>query len=153
MTEPLHNVAGEPLPEGVDLLGLGVRALAFSVALGAAAITAVIWAVQSILPSAPAGAPSGAPATGAPFYLLVLGTPAAMGLAAVACWILLRPVQSWFRRGALAMVSGFLSLVVSLLTLPANAIFGRAGLAAATVLFAAAALLGARSLQRWSRAT
>ena len=147
--EPLHNMAGEPLPEGVDLFALGVRALGFASAAGATAIAIVLWGVQSLVPAAPPGA---SPVAGPAFYLLVLGTPAAMALAGATCWFLLRPVESYFRRGGLAMVSAFLSFVVSLVTLPASALFGRPGLLAASLLFAVAMVLFGRSLRRWGRA-
>ncbi|MGB7213274.1 MAG: hypothetical protein WBC97_11695 [Gemmatimonadales bacterium] len=148
--EPLQNMAGEPLPEGLDLFALGVRALGFAAAVGATAITLVLWGVQTLVP--PATAPKAGPVAGPAFYLLVLGTPAAMALGAATCWFLLRPVQSWFRRGALSVVSAFLAFVVSLLTLPANELFGHVGLLGASMLFALTMVLFGRSLRRWSAA-
>ncbi|MFI5235282.1 MAG: hypothetical protein ACHQXA_06205 [Gemmatimonadales bacterium] len=143
-----HNVAGEPLPPGVDLLGLGLRALGFAVSVGAAAITGVIWGVQSLHP---AGSTSGPESAGPAFYLLIFGTVGAMALAGLTAWFVLRPVDSWFRRGGLSIVCAFLSFVISLATLPANAIFGRTGLLAMTALYIAGATLFGRSLRRWSR--
>ena len=148
--DSLHNAAGEPLPAGVDLLGLGLRALGFAVLVGAAAITGVIWGVQSLHP---AGGTSGPAAAGTAFYLLIFGTIGAMALAAVTAWFVLRPVDSWFRRGGLSIVSAFFAFVLSLVTLPANAIFGRLGLLSATTVFIAGAALCGRSLRRWSRPT
>lgn len=144
---PLHNMAGEPLPEGLDLFALGVRALGFAAAVGATAITLVLWGVQTLVP--PTATPNPAPTAGPAFYLLVLGTPAAMALAGATCWFLLRPVESLFRRGALSMVSAFLSFLVALLTLPANALYGRAGLLGTSLLFAGVMVLLGRSLRRW----
>ena len=148
MTEPpLQNAAGEPLPEGVNLFALGVRALPFATCVGATAITLVLWGVQSLVPQTGGATPE--PTAGPAFYLLVLGTPAAMALAAATCWFVLRPVESWFRRGGLAMVSAFLSFVVSLITFPANVFFGRTGLLVVTLLFPAAALFFGYRVRRW----
>lgn len=145
---PLQNLAGEPLPEGVDLFALGVRGLGFSISVGATAITAVLWAVQSIIP---ANAPAGQPVTsGPPFYLLVFGTVGAMALGALTCWFVLRPVDSWFRRGGLAIVSAFASFVVALLTFPANIYFGRTGLLAVTGVFALSAWWFWRRVRGWN---
>jgi hypothetical protein len=143
-------MAGEPLPAGVDLFALGVRGLGFAVSVGATAITGVLWGVQSILPQV-AGSPT--PASGGPpFYLLVFGTVGAMGLAALTCWFVLRPVDSWFRRGGLSIVSAFASFVVALLTLPATMLLGRVGLLAASGAFAALAWAFWRGLRRWNAA-
>ncbi|MGH7591589.1 MAG: hypothetical protein ACREL2_09125 [Gemmatimonadales bacterium] len=149
--EPLHNMAGEPLPEGLDLFALGVRVLGFAASVGATAIALVLWGVQTLVPAATT--PNAGPVAGPAFYLLVLGTPAAMALAGATCWFLLRPVQSLFRRGALSVVSAFLAFVVSLITLPANALFGRLGLLTASLLFAVVMVLFGRSLRRWSTTT
>lgn len=148
---PLQNMAGEPLPEGLDLFALGVRVLGFAAAVGATAITLVLWSVQTLVPAATT--PDAGPVAGPAFYLLVLGTPAAMALAGITCWFLLRPVQSLFRRGALSVVAAFLSFLVSLVTLPANALYGRAGLLAASLGFALTMVLFGRSLRRWSAAS
>ena len=145
---PLHNLAGEPLPEGVDLLTLGLRALGFAICVGATGIVAVLWGVQSMVPAAPTDARP--PVGGPPFYLLVFGTMGAMLLAAVTCWFVLRPVDSWFRRGGLAVVSAFASFVVALLAFPADVVFGHAGLLGVTLIFPLAAWWFWRGLRRWS---
>lgn len=148
--EPLHNLAGEPLPEGVDLFTLGIRGLGFAVSVGATAIVAVLWGVQSLVPATQAS--NATPAAGPSFYLLVFGTLGAMALAAVTCWFVLRPVDSWFRRGGLSLVGGFASFVVALLAFPANILLGRPGLLGLTLLFPLAALWFWRGLRRWSAA-
>ncbi|MGH7701821.1 MAG: hypothetical protein ACREMO_01915, partial [Gemmatimonadales bacterium] len=51
-------------------------------------------------------------------------------VAAGAAWTLMAPITSYFRRGALAILSGFATLVVSLVAVPVDRFLGRPGLAA-----------------------
>jgi hypothetical protein len=78
-------------------------------------------------------------------YLLFGGTLLGIALAAWAAWRLLGPIASAYRRGGLAMVSGFATVLLMLVCIPINQLLGRTGL---TVLLglsgAAAALLGRR---------
>lgn len=77
------------------------------------------------------------------FYLLFGGTVAGILLAAVAGWHLLGPITSTYRRGGLAMVSAFATVLAMLVCIPINQRFGRAGLLILLVLSGlAAALLG-----------
>jgi hypothetical protein len=79
-------------------------------------------------------------------YLLFGGTLAGIVLAGGAAWRLLGPIESAYRRGGLAMVSGFSTVLLMLICIPVNQLLGRTGLIVLLVLSAiAAALLGRRA--------
>jgi hypothetical protein len=62
-------------------------------------------------------------------YLLFGGTVAGIVLSAWAAWRLLEPISSAYRRGGLAMVFGFATVLLMLVCIPVHQVFGRAGLA------------------------
>src|SRR5688500_16590907 len=79
-------------------------------------------------------------------YLLFGGTLAGVLIAAWAAWRLLAPIESAYRRGGLAMVSGFSTVLLMLICIPINQLLGRTGLIVLLALSAiAAALLGRRA--------
>lgn len=79
-------------------------------------------------------------------YLLFGGTLSGIVLAGWAAWSLLGPIESAYRRGGLAMVSGFSTVLLMLICIPINQLLGRTGLILLLVLSAiAAALLGRRA--------
>ena len=79
-------------------------------------------------------------------YLLFGGTLSGIVLAGWAAWRLLDPIESAYRRGGLAMVSGFSSVLLMLICIPINQLLGRTGLIILLGLSAtAAALLGRRA--------
>lgn len=79
-------------------------------------------------------------------YLLFGGTLSGIVLAAWAAWRLLDPIASAYRRGGLAMVSGFSTVLLMLICIPINQLLGRTGLIVLLALSAiAAALLGRRA--------
>jgi hypothetical protein len=79
-------------------------------------------------------------------YLLFGGTLAGITLAGWAAWRLLGPIESTYRRGGLAMVSGFSTVLLMLICIPVNQLLGRTGLTILLALSAtAAALLGRRA--------
>jgi len=117
---PVHSEEEE------DQVGLALRVLGLSVSLGVGLITMALLAVASLMAGKPA---SDTPLTeGAPFTLLVGGTMAGIAAASVATWTLLAPVRSVYRRGTLAMVSGFATAAAMLVAMPLNHAFGRSGL-------------------------
>lgn len=86
-------------------------------------------------------------------YLLFGGTLAGILLAGFTAWGLLGPVESLYRRGGLAMVSAFATVLVMLVCIPINEWFGRNGLFLLLACFGlAAALLGRRALRLRSQA-
>ena len=110
-----------------DHVGLAFRALGFSVLLGTGLAAVVSITVRSLQPAvAPEG---GVDIASAPALVLLVGTGLALLAAAVSTWRLLAPIRSPYRQGMLALVSAFGTIVVSLVTIPADQAFGRAGLA------------------------
>jgi hypothetical protein len=63
-------------------------------------------------------------------YWIAGGTLAGILLAGVVAWRLLVPITSTYRRGGLAMVSAFATVVVMLICTPIFDLFGRNGLLA-----------------------
>lgn len=61
-------------------------------------------------------------------YWIVGGTLAGVLLSALVGWRLLEPVTSAYRRGGLAMVSAFATVVLMLICTPIFELFGRRGL-------------------------
>ena len=79
-------------------------------------------------------------------YLLFGGTLSGIVLAGWAAWRLLYPIESAYRRGGLAMVSGFSTVLLMLICIPVNQLLGRTGLISLLALSAAAAgFLGRRA--------
>jgi hypothetical protein len=79
-------------------------------------------------------------------YLLFGGTLSGIVLAGWAAWRLLDPIESAYRRGGLAMVSGFSTVLLMLICIPINQLLGRTGLIVLLAVSAiAAALLGRRA--------
>lgn len=108
----------------MDPLGLAAAAAGSAVAFGLAAVSATTLAVDLLRP-----ATGSTPDLGAPFQLLLWGTLAGIGLAAVVAWRLLSPLGSAYRRGGLALVSAFATVVAMLVCIPVNQFLGRPGLA------------------------
>jgi len=118
----------------------------FAVCLGTGIIAAVLLGVRTILQDAP---PTDTPDLGGTAALVLLvGTFLGVVLAAVAAWTLLAPVDSWFRRGGFAAVSGFGALAVSAAAVPAWHFLGRAGLLLLATLCAAGCVVFGRAVAR-----
>jgi hypothetical protein len=128
----------------VDPLGLAAAAAGAGMAAGLALISVTVAAVAAVHPPA-AGAD---PDLGVPLALLLAGTLGGLLLAGVTTWHLLGRVESAYRRGGLAMVSSFATVVLMLVTMPLNQLAGRAGLLGLAALAAAAALVLARRARR-----
>jgi hypothetical protein len=88
--------------------------------------------------------PGATPDLGGPFYLLLGGTLAGITLAGVLAWHLLAPLDSVYRRGGLALVSAFGTVIAMLLCIPVNQTLGRAGLAGLIAIALALSVLLAR---------
>ena len=92
--------------------------------MGLAVVTTTTLVVDALRPSSGEG-----PNLGAPFQLLLWGTVAGIAIAAVVAWQLLAPLTSAYRRGGLALVSAFATVIVMLVCIPVNQTLGRPGLA------------------------
>jgi hypothetical protein len=102
-------------------------------------VSATTLAVDAVRPAA--GSP---PDVAGPFYLLLGGTLAGLALAGVVAWRLLAPLGSAYRRGGLAMVSAFATVIAMLLCIPVNQLLGHPGLGGLIALSLVASLLLAR---------
>jgi hypothetical protein len=81
-------------------------------------------------------------------YLLFGGTLAGVLVAAAMAWWLLAPIESPYRRGSLAMVCGFATVVLMLVCIPVHQLLGRAGLLGLAALFLLIATVLARRARR-----
>jgi hypothetical protein len=128
----------------MDPVSLVAAALGAGLSAGLALVGVTVAATAALRP--PAGTTE--PALGAPLYLLLLGTLGGLLLAGVVAWRLLRPLQSTYRRGGLALVSAFATVVLMQIYRPLDAAFGMPALLVAAVLAGAVALLLARRARR-----
>jgi cation transporter-like permease len=79
-------------------------------------------------------------------YLLFGGTVGGILAAAGTAWWLLGPIESTYRRGGLAMVCGFATVLLMLICIPVHQFLGRSGLfALLAVCLVAGALLARRA--------
>jgi hypothetical protein len=128
----------------MDPVSLVAAALGAGLSAGLALVGATVAATAALRP--PAGTTE--PAVGAPLYILLFGTVGGLLLAGVVAWWLLRPLESTYRRGALAMVSAFATVVLMQIYRPLDAAFGVPALLGGTVLAAGLSWLLARRARR-----
>lgn len=128
----------------MDPVSLVALALGAGLSAGLAIVGVTVAAMSALRP--PAGATE--PALGAPLYLLLFGTMAGLVLAGVVAWRLLAPLQSTYRRGGLALVSAFATVVIMQIYRPLDAAFGVPALLGGAALAGALAWLLARRARR-----
>lgn len=104
------------------MLGFLAAALASSVLTGLTAITATVLVADALRSR------HGAANLEFRFYLIAGGTIAGLVLAGFVAWRLLEPIASTYRRGGLAMVAAFATVVLMLICTGVFQLFGRAGL-------------------------
>ena len=125
---------------GTATIGFLAAALAGAIALGLVVVTATVLLVDLLKAS---NHPDNLTLR---LYLLFGGTLAGILVAAGAAWRLLQPIPSLYRRGGLAMVSGFATVLLMLVCIPIHQMFGQAGLLMILASSGiAAALLAVRS--------
>jgi hypothetical protein len=125
---------------GSATIGFLAAALAGAVAVGLVVVTATVLLVDLLKGSASSDDLT------LRLYLLFGGTVGGILAAAGAAWRLLQPIPSLYRRGGLAIVAGFATVLLMLVCIPIHQLFGQAGLlATASVSGLAAALLAVRS--------
>ena len=127
----------------MDPVSLAAVALGAGLSAGLALVGATVAAIAALRP--PPGTTD--PAVGAPLYLLLFGTLGGLVLAGIVAWRLLAPLESTYRRGGLAIVSAFATVVVMQIYRPLDAAFG----VPALVLAAATATALAWALARRAR--
>lgn len=127
---------------GGTALGFLAAALAGAVSAGLVVVTATVLVVDALR----AGAyPESLTLR---LYLIFGGTLAGILTAAWATWRLLGPISSAYRRGGLAMVSGFATVLLMLVCIPINQFLGRPGLLVLLGLSVIAAALLTRRARR-----
>jgi hypothetical protein len=125
--ETVTSIGGEPLEPGVDLVRIAARGLLAGILTGIGAATLVLTLVRYLLRNAPA---SDVPDAGAPFYLLVIGTMAAMAIGGAVAYRALGAIRSPFRRGIFSLIAAFATFVGALVATPVHYFLGTAGLLA-----------------------
>lgn len=132
-----------------DHVGLAFRSIGFGVLFGLSVTAALLWVVRTVQLTAPPVA--GAPPSGTIVNLLLLAWLGGGALATAAAFSLMRPLTSLYRRGGLAMVAGFATLMVTFITQPVDAAFGRPGLMVLAAVASGLCLLLGRSIARSRR--
>jgi hypothetical protein len=113
---------------------------ACAVSAGLLVITATVLAVDALR--------AGGSSLDLSFYLLVGGTLSGSLLAAFTAWRLLAPIGSPYRRGGLAIVCAFATVLLMLICIPVNQLLGRPGLFLLLGLCGLATILLARQARR-----
>jgi hypothetical protein len=132
---------------GDDLIGLAIRSVALAIAAGTALVALTLWGVQRLLAGAPA---SDLPVVSGPApALLLLGTMGAVCLSGALAWRRLAPVDSYYRRGGLSILSAFGTFLfgtflMAVLAAPLHYFAGAIGLLALALVAGAAAAALAR---------
>jgi hypothetical protein len=127
----------------VDPIGLAAASAGAGMAAGLAVISSTVVAVGMIR-----GPSAGTPDLGAPLALLLAGTFGGLLLAGIITWQLLARIASTYRRGGLALVSSFATVILMLVTMPLNQAAGRAGLLGLAAAAAGIGLLLAKRARR-----
>jgi hypothetical protein len=132
----------------MDPVSLAVTALGAGLSAGVALIGVTVSALDAVRP--PPG--TGDPATGGAVYLLAAGTLGGLILAGVVAWRLLAPLDSTYRRGGLALVSAFGTVLVMQIYPLLDSAFGTPALLAAAAVAGIVALLLSRRARRLAAA-
>jgi len=116
--------------------------VAAAIALGTAVAALTLFGVQALMSGATA---SSTPVTSGPAPVLLLaGTMAALLLSAAVAWHMLAPIDSYYRRGGLSIVSAFGTFVMAVLATPLHHFLGPAALLGLAAVAATAGVLLAR---------
>ena len=115
-------------------MGLVAASMGFGVLLGTAFIAGSLFALRTIQAAGDLPGQAGQSGT---VLLLLGGTLGGILLAGMAAWVILASITSTYRRGALSLVTGFATLLLSLLAMPADRFLGRLGLAGLAAVCAA----------------
>jgi hypothetical protein len=126
----------------VDPIGLAATSAGAGMAAGLAIISASVATVGLVR------SPAGEPGLSLALVLLLAGTLGGLLLAGITTWHLLASVDSAYRRGGLALVSSFATVILMLVTMPLNQLTGPAGLLGLAALAAVLGLVLARRARR-----
>jgi hypothetical protein len=128
----------------MDPVSLAATALGAGLSAGLALVGITVAALDAVRP--PPGTPN--LANGAPVYLLAAGTLGGLVLAGVVAWRLLAPLDSTYRRGGLALVSAFATVLGMQVYPLLDSVFGTPALLSAAALAGLAALVLSRRARR-----
>ncbi|MDH4130958.1 MAG: hypothetical protein OEW17_01720 [Gemmatimonadota bacterium] len=141
----MTNVSPTGEPAAPDHVGLALRAIAAGVLAGVGATALALFVVRGLQAQAPV--PSTPVTTGLIPNLILAGWLGGACIAALLAGWVMKPIASSYRRGGFAMVAAFAALALALVTMPADAMFGRSGL----LTLGAAGLAGGAALAWRSR--
>ncbi|HEU4800120.1 MAG TPA: hypothetical protein VFS94_05770 [Gemmatimonadales bacterium] len=130
-----------------QLARLALTALALGALAGTAVVTATLMGVVSAV--RPEMGPSPLETTAG--VLLVSGTLGGVAVAALLTWVVLAPLNNYWRRAMLATVAGFATVVLMLVARPAHAAWGTTGLVVLLLACVVGIILLGRRVARLSR--
>lgn len=130
-----------------QLARLALTALALGALAGTAVVTATLMGVVSAV--RPEMGPSPLETTAG--VLLVSGTLGGVAVAALLTWVVLAPLNNYWRRAMLATVAGFATVVLMLVARPAHAAWGTTGLVVLLLACVVGIVLLGRRVARLSR--
>jgi hypothetical protein len=133
----------ESAPE--DPFGLVLGGIAFGLVLGLALQALVGFAVRTAQASAPPA--GGLDLNSLPARILLVGTAVAALGAGMATWRVVSPLRHPWRQGMVAILAGFGSFALAVVTLPVDRLLGRPGLIGLALLAGFAAAWLARRLR------
>lgn len=103
-------------------VGLALQSVLFAVLFGTGVIAVTLWGVRALQSSGPPTPPG---QFGAPGILLILASVGGPAGAAFAAYSLMSPIKSYYRRGGLAIVAGFATVALTLISaVPIDHFFG-----------------------------
>jgi hypothetical protein len=138
------SATGEPVTP--DNLGLAIRSMLAGVAAGVAVVSAAMWLIRTLQVSG--AAPLAPRPSDTIANLVLLGWLGGAAVGAAAAWGLMAAIASDYRRGGLAMVAGFGTLLLAFLTAPVDSLFGRWGLVSLTAVCVLLYLILLRRIRR-----
>ena len=142
MQQELHTRQDGANPQGLrGPLGFVAMAVLCAVSFGLLVITVTVLGVDVLRASSRGGN------LDLTFSLLVVGTLSGILLASFSAWRLLAPLST-YRRGGFSIVAGFATVLLMLICIPVNQLFGRPGLILLLFLFGLVAWALSRSLRR-----
>ena len=128
-----------------DPFGLVLGGLAFGLVLGLGLQSLVGFAVRTAQASAPPA--GGLDLNSLPAKILLAGTAVAALAAGMATWRVVSPLRHPWRQGMIAILAGFGSFALAVVTQPVDRTLGRPGLIGLAVVAGICALLLARKLR------
>lgn len=111
----------------VSQVGLALQSVAFAVLFGTGLIAVGAWGVRTLQQSGPSLTPGGG--LGPAGLLLTATSVGGPLIASLAAYALMAPIRSYYRRGGLAIVAGFATVALALIsTVPIDHFIGPGGL-------------------------